>query len=652
MYSRGITVRAVLFSLLMVFLFNLLVSKVELVTGRYIASGIPPIPAVATLAALVALYPLGRLILGRYNLSRQELLVIYCLMTIAIPLCGTYGLRSILPRLTVMQYYATPENRFDDYTAMIPSWYAPTSPEVITGMYEGLDTGSVPWSAWLKPLALWSAFFLALFVGTMSLISIMSRQWSEGEHLPYPLVQLPMEMVEATGARGTLANFFSNPLTWVGIALALLYNGLNIANAFNPAVPAIPQNKSLAEFFTERPWSALNPLTVSSAPQFYGFGFLVSRELCFSIFACTFLAKLTAVLGAAAGFEPAGWPYMQEQSAGGYILMAVLMLWVARGHLRQVFAKALGSAPDVDDSSEPISYRWAVIGMVASAIFFLVWTTVSGMSLKIALPFYLIVMSYGLTYARVRAEMGVPDNFVYPYRFPQYTIIYSIGSRGVLNAGGPVTNVVFEVLSFLSRFHPVQIMTSSQADAYQMARAGRLNSRKLSMLLLLAFALGLIFAFWGHFTTFYSIGLNVLEGNPRSADWRTVDTVTAYSGMVSQIESPTGPDWHRTGAIIAGAAITLGLAIARMVWLRFPIHPLGYIVALSYGPSTSLWFPFLVVWLVKGIIERIGGLRLFRRLIPLFIGYVVAHYVFGGIGWSIISLFIESAVSSRYYTVF
>ena len=110
-YSRGITVRAVLFSLLMVFLFNLLVSKVELVTGRYIASGIPPIPAVATLAALVALYPLGRLILGRYNLSRQELLVIYCLMTIAIPLCGTYGLRSILPRLTVMQYYATPENR-------------------------------------------------------------------------------------------------------------------------------------------------------------------------------------------------------------------------------------------------------------------------------------------------------------------------------------------------------------------------------------------------------------------------------------------------------------------------------------------------------------------------------------------------------------
>jgi hypothetical protein len=219
----GITLRAVLLSVLLILVFNVLVSRVELVTGRYIASGIPPIPAVATLAALVALYPLGRLILGRYNLRRQELLVIYCLMTIAIPLCGTYGLRSILPRLTVMQYYATAENRFADYSHLMPSWYAPDGEQAITSMYEGLDGGAIPWSEWRKPLVLWSLFFLALFVGTMSLMSVMSRQWAEGEHLPYPLVQLPIEMVEATDARGTLANFFTNPLTWTcmrhGIAL-------------------------------------------------------------------------------------------------------------------------------------------------------------------------------------------------------------------------------------------------------------------------------------------------------------------------------------------------------------------------------------------------------------------------------------------------
>ncbi len=648
----GVTARAVVLGLAFIFLFNWMVSRIELVTGRYIASGIPPIPAVTVLALMVALYPLGKRLLGRYNITRRELLVIYTLMIVAIPFCATYGIRSFLPRLTVLQYYATPENHFAEYTHFIPSWYAPDSQRVINDMYEGLDNGGVPWGAWIKPLGLWTLFLLALFVCTMSLMSIMSKQWSDGEHLPYPLVQLPMEMVEATSARGTLANFFTNPLTWVGIVLAALYNGLNIAHALNPAVPTIEQSKSLTDFFTERPWSAINPLIVGTTPQYFGFGYLVSQELCFSIFACTFLAKLAAVSGAVSGYEPPGWPYEQEQSAGGYLAMALLILWVARGHLKDVLAKALSGNPGVDDSDEPIPYRWAIIGILVGTTFFLFWTTISGMNLKIALPFFLIVIAYGLTYGRIRAEVGVPMDFVYPYRLPQYTMLYSIGSRGVLAAGGQRTMVVFEILSFLSRFHPVQIMTAYQTDAFQIGRSGHLNRRLLSWLLVLAFVAGLTLAFWGHFTAFYENGLNVLEGNPNNSDWRTADTTRAYTTMVGQIESPTAPDWQHAGAIIAGGLITVGLAAARMVWLRFPIHPLGYIVALAYGPSSGLWFAFLTIWIVKGAILKVGGIRLFRRLIPLFIGYVVAHYILGGIVWSVISLFIESSVSARYYTVF
>ncbi len=648
----GITFRAVLLGLVFIFLFNLMVSRIELVTGRYIASGIPPIPAVAVLALMVALYPLGKRLLGRFNISRRELLVIYILMITAIPFCGTYGIRSFLPRLTVMQYYATPENHFAEYTYLIPSWYAPQSLQRITEMYEGLNEGGLPWSVWGKPLGLWTLFFVGLFVCTMSLMSIMSKQWSDGEHLPYPLVQLPMEMVQGTNARGVLANFFGNPMTWVGILLAVIYNGLNIAHAVNPAVPTIEQSRGLNEFFTERPWSAMNPLVVASTPQFFGFGYLVSQELCFSIFAFTALAKLAAVGGAIVGYEPPGWPYMQEHSAGGYLMMALLVLWVAKGHLREVFAKGFGQAPEIDDSSEPMPYRWAVIGLAVGGALVVSWMTLSGMSLRIALPFFLIVLAYGLTYGRIRAEVGVAHDFVYPYRLPQYTILYAIGSRGVLAAGGKRTMVVFEMLSFLSRFHPTQIMTSNQTDAFQIGKAGRLNRRALSALLVLAFVAGLTLAFWGHFSAFYANGLNVLESHPNNQDWRTADTVRAYGTMVARIESPTSPDWQHTGAIISGALITLALAAARMVWLRFPLHPLGFVVALAYGPSTPLWFPFLCVWIVKGIILKIGGIKLFRRLIPLFIGYVVGHYLIGGIGWSILSLFIENAVSRRYYAVF
>ncbi len=649
----GVTFRAVLLGLVFTFLFNVLVSKTELITGRYIASGIPPIPAVTVLVLLGALYPLMRKLMGKFALGRREMLVVYIFMIIAIPWCSTYGIRTFLPRLSVLQYYQTPENRFADYETYVPSWYAPTSHQDITVMYEGLEKGGVPWNQWGKPLALWTVFFIGLFIFTMSLMSIMSKQWADGEHLPYPLVQLPMEMIESSSVRGGLANFFTNPLTWIGIIGAIIYNGLNIAHAFNPAIPAIQQDKTLNEFFTERPWSAANPVVVGTTPQFFGFGWLVSQELCLSIVVFTFLAKFAAVGGAAVGHEPAGWPFMQEQSAGGYLMMAVLILWVARGHLAKVFGKAFGTDASVDDSTEPLPYRVALIGLVVGAAVFLFWTTMSGMSPAISVPFFLIVMAYGLTYGRIRAEVGVAHDFVYPYRFPQYTILYALGSRGVLDiGGGPRTMVVFTVMSFLSRFHPVQMMTAYQTDAFQLAKEARINRRTISSILVLALVVGLVFAFWGHFTTFYENGLNVMESNPSNSDWRTSDTVGAYTTMVNQIEMPTGPDWPRTGAMAVGGVITFALFALRSIWLRFPLHPLGYIIALSYGASTSLWFPFLMVWIIKSAVLKVGGIKLFRRLIPMFIGYVVAHYVIGGIGWSILSLFVEDAVSRRYYVVF
>ncbi len=122
--------------------------------------------------------------------------------------------------------------------------------------------------------------------------------------------------------------------------------------------------------------------------------------------------------------------------------------------------------------------------------------------------------------------------------------------------------------------------------------------------------------------------------------------------MVGRLEHPSGPDGMRTGWAIGGGLFAIALAIARTIWLRFPLHPLGYIVALAYGPSTSLWFPFLLVFVTKWLLLKIGGIGAFRRLIPLFIGLVVGHYIFAGVAWPIISLFYENSISGRYYTVF
>ncbi len=649
--GSGLTLRALGLAAVLIFATNLAVSRIELVTGRYIASGIPPIPAVCALAFLVAITPMVRRLLPRLALGRREILVVYCVMMIAVPFAATYGIRAFLPRLTVLQYFATPENSFAEYSRYLPSWFAPTNQQNIVDMYEGTESGATPWAAWLRPLGLWSLFFTALFVTALSMMTLIQRHWSEGERLPFPLVQLPMEMVESSSGRGALAGFFTNPVTWVGILLALIYNALNIGNAINPAIPAIEQNRNLSQFLTERPWTALNPLMLATYPMFVGFGYLVSQEVCLSIWFFTFAGKMLAVLGAVLGREQPGFPFFQEQSAGGYVAFGLIMLWLARAHLREALAAAFGVRSNADDSGEPMPYRWAVLGLIAGTVFFLAWCALAGMSWTIALPFWIIVALFGLTYARVRAEAGIPHDFVYPYRLPQYLIINAIGSQGVLGAGGPRTYVIFTAMSFLSRFHPFELMTSYQTDAIEVARRSGISRRRLAAALVVFFVIGLALAFWGHFSTFYAIGVNTLEGRTMSS-WRTQDTVRAYTSMVSVIEHPTQPNWTKTGWTMGGALVTLGLVMLRATFLRFPLHPLGYFVALAYGPSTSLWFPFLLVWMVKGLVLKIGGIGTYRRLIPGFIGLSLGHFVFGGLAWPVISLFYDPAVSSRYYTIF
>ena len=104
--------------------------------------------------------------------------------------------------------------------------------------------------------------------------------------------------------------------------------------------------------------------------------------------------------------------------------------------------------------------------------------------------------------------------------------------------------------------------------------------------------------------------------------------------------------------MLGSALFTAGLWLARNTWLRFPLHPLGYLVATAYGDGSHLWFPFLLVWVVKGIVLRISGARGFRKLIPGFVGFALGHFIFGGTVWTIMRMFLSTSITERYGVIF
>ena len=96
------------------------------------------------------------------------------------------------------------------------------------------------------------------------------------------------------------------------------------------------------------------------------------------------------------------------------------------------------------------------------------------------------------------------------------------------------------------------------------------------------------------------------------------------------IRTPTGPQLLTWIHIGAGGLIMGGLMLARAVFLWWPLHPIGYVV----GPVwilDHLWFNMFLAWLVKVIVLRYGGVRLYLRTRPFFLGIILGFVVPGGV---------------------
>ena len=52
-------------------------------------------------------------------------------------------------------------------------------------------------------------------------------------------------------------------------------------------------------------------------------------------------------------------------------------------------------------------------------------------------------------------------------------------------------------------------------------------------------------------------------------------------------------------------------------------------------PAINFWFPVFVGWLIKSLVLRLGGPKIYRKLIPGFMGLVLAEFVSAGL-WVIV----------------
>ncbi len=661
----GLSWRAVLLSLIFLVISLAWMYIAGLVGhGAQLGESVPVVPAVGALLILTLLLPLLRKLPSWLRVNRAGVLMVYVFLAIAVSMSSVGVARMLFPNSTALYYFATSENNFKDFQQYVPDWIKPGAgdPEIIRQMYEASDAALsgqsaqgplgafsiVPWDAWISPLVAWTIFLLAAFVAMLTMMTMFRRQWVERERLTFPIVHLVMEMTGQGESEGGPLAFFKNPIMWAGFALAAGYNIMNILNAWNPSIPAMGRAEDLGALFTERPWDAIRPLSIAWRPENFGIGYLVPTDITLSVWVFYLALRVANVFQVAAGYDISGFPFTQEQSFGSYLALGLFLVFVAREHLGRVFRKAITGVQSISDSDEPMGYRWAVVGFIVSVAVMLIWAKAAGMALWTAAIYFGLFLLFALVYARARAEAGAAMVWLFPFYQHKKMMINVAGSQIYQRFGGWSNLTILSLLMFLSRGY-FQSMMAYQIEATKIADESRIRQRTMAVWLVVALVVGLAGAYVIHLHAYYTHGANILEGGTTQGGYRTRLATQEYEQLASFQRGHKEADQGRTVAAGAGFLITGGLIALRSIFLRFPLHPLGFAMVTAYGGP--LWGPFFIVWVIKTLILRVGGMGAYRRLIPFFLGIVIGHFFTAGLVWGSLSAIYEE-MGRRYVVHF
>ncbi len=540
-------------------------------------------------------------------LSRTELVVVFTMIVMASGIASIDLAQKLIPMIVGPFYYATPENHYGLYVLPnIADWMAPRDPRVVTGLFEGSRLG-VPLNDWLVPLGAWTAFTLATYMLMMSVITIFRRQWVNRERLLFPLVAVPLEVIEPAPRARMLNDFFRNPFMWAGLIIAF---GLHFYNALHAYYPSLPMmqvlkigGKPVPTYAWGKPWSAIGTIRFQVQPLVIGLSYLLTREVSFSLWAFYWLGRVEAVAGAAVGLDGlstiAGgdsFPFPGLQTAGAYLGLVAVSIWIARKPLAEVVISGLTFRKNPDEDDEPMSYRVAVWGGILSFIFLLVWCNYAGMPLSVSVVLLVVAFAYLLAMTRLVSEGGMP--WLDEPHWRAHDVIRSIFPYRSLTVANWTSVAMLLAFTQDMRVSPMPRLMQS----LKMTEETGTSNRHLTIAIAVAAIVAIPFSFYALLQAGYGHGGVAI--NP----YRFVNLARASGSFMERIDSAQlkQTDWISVALLGYGALKLVGLSFMRVNYLWWPLHPVGY--SMSYIVYVGReWLSVLIGWACQTLLMHYGG---------------------------------------------
>ena len=600
---------------------------VMVIHGSYMAIDFSTAGAIFLFFVMVAIInmPLGKLS-KRAALTSSELKTVYIMMTVACAI-PTMGLSAqILPILTAPYYYALPENSWAEiFHPYIKPWLVPQGQREIKYFYEGAPAweSGVPWGIWIKPLLIWSIFLIALYFVMICIMVILRKQWMDRERLVFPLAQLPLEMVKDEG-NSPVKPFFKNSIMWIGFGIPFVLSSMKGLHHYFPSVPSLELIQSIPIF---RRSLALN---FRLSMPMLGFFYLVHLDAAFSLWFFNLLSLIVRglmntfaiTMRESLGIYGTPSPVFAHQGMGAMIALVLVGLWIGRSHLKDVLKKAFTNDSSVDDSGEMLSYRTAFWGTIIGLIVMTVWLNMSGISLWVVLLFLFGAMLLFIGLTRVVAESGMAEAVA--STISSSFVVSGIGTGPLGPSGLTAMSLTYVWGADLRTF-----VMASTANSLRIIEGEGRRRRPLFWAIMLSIIITMVSSIWILLKLAYSYG--GLNCN----DWFFGGgAIAPYNFFASKILNPSEPNllgWYITAG---GAVGMLFLMFMRARFLWWPFHPIGFTI----GPvwiMDQIWFTIFLAWLIKTVVVRYGGLKMFQKLRPLFLGLILGQFTCNGV-WVLI----------------
>ena len=304
----------------------------------------------------------------------------------------------------------------------------------------------------------------------------------------------------------------------------------------------------------------------------------------------------------------------------------VVALWMGRRYFWSVLKEIIygeGSHERIlghhENSEEPMRYRVALLWSIGFLLFIICFCHQGGMGVWVAVGFFLIYFALSTSISRIRAELGSPVHDIH-WIGADEVLTRVIG----LKVLGPRNLTFFSFLRFFNRAQYSHTMPQ-QLEGFKLAERAHINNRRLLWMMVIANFIAPLATFWAYLHIMYQNGATQnwpgAEAFDRLAKW------LAYSGPL---------DVKAIVFMGTGLVFAIFLFLMRLKFLWWPFHPAGYAVSGSWSMN-NIWFCILISWVVKGLLLRQGGLKVYQKAIPFFLGLILGEFTVGSL-WTIIGI--------------